>query len=261
MQGLQMQGESVYAAVRDDEGKDRFAGPAGPVYEYGVSQHDQMCDERGGQSEYEGRARAFQLNGCVEKNPGRAYGGDVLMLEEMIVRYCAPTLAGLKTGNLFNFTFENDGELQRQIDACVKFLNPKGVSIEVLRKRAEHALIYIYRPTKLAFDLSQRDVDDFLLANGYPCSKTGCYIEELKRRLSESESFPHEIGLFLSYPLFDVTAFIENKGRNFKYIGCWKIYADIDRAKQIFFKYDRCTRIYCRYFAKKKSILRLTVAA
>lgn len=30
------------------------------------------------------------------------------MSEEMLVRHCAPTLAGLKTGNLFSCEFEDE---------------------------------------------------------------------------------------------------------------------------------------------------------
>ena len=38
--------------------------------------------------------------------------------------------------------------------------------------------------------------------------------------------FPHEIGIFLGYPLADVAGFIRNKGRNCKCIGTWKVYGD-----------------------------------
>ena len=36
-----------------------------------------------------------------------------MMSEEMLVRYCSPTLAGMKTGNLFRAPFESreDAEL------------------------------------------------------------------------------------------------------------------------------------------------------
>lgn len=40
-------------------------------------------------------------------------------------------------------------------------------------------------------------------------------LERLSGRISASEDFPHEIGLFLGYPVDDVTGFIQNKGRNY----------------------------------------------
>ena len=44
------------------------------------------------------------------------------------------------------------------------------------------------------------------------------------RRLQRFEAFPHEIGLFLSYPPEDVRRFIEHKGHESKCEGCWKVY-------------------------------------
>jgi hypothetical protein len=34
------------------------------------------------------------------------------MSEDLFVRHCAPTLAGLKTGNLFTCEFESEYEMQ-----------------------------------------------------------------------------------------------------------------------------------------------------
>ena len=34
------------------------------------------------------------------------------MSEELIVRYCSPTLAGMKTGNMFNCTYSDITEMQ-----------------------------------------------------------------------------------------------------------------------------------------------------
>ena len=47
-------------------------------------------------------------------------------------------------------------------------------------------------------------------------------LRQLSRRLCCEADFPHEIGVFLGYPLTDVVGFIENQGRNFTCCGCWK---------------------------------------
>lgn len=184
-----------------------------------------------------------------------------MLLEEMLVLYCAPTLAGLKTGGLFNYACISDLELPSQIAHCNKLLNPKGVHIVPLRLKAGRALIYVYRPMLLAKDIGHKDARDFLMSMGYTERSTGRCIGVLAERLASSQAFPHEIGLFLGYPLPDVKAFIENKGQNCKCIGCWKVYTDECRAKKLFAQFDQCTRIYRREFMKKRSILRLTVAA
>lgn len=56
--------------------------------------------------------------------------------------------------------------------------------------------------------------------------------------------FPHEIGIFLDYPLQDVKGFIENKGKNSKYNGLWKVYGDKDASMKLFEKYRKCISVY-----------------
>ena len=43
----------------------------------------------------------------------------------------------------------------------------------------------------------------------------GNMLTQLSRKLCCSAEFPHEIGVFLGYPLGDVVGFIENRGKNF----------------------------------------------
>jgi hypothetical protein len=86
-------------------------------------------------------------------------------------------------------------------------------------------------------------------------------IEKLKEGLMRSACFPHEIGLFLGYPLEDVVGFIENSGQNCICTGCWKVYHNEDEARKLFERYDKCTKVYMRLFAEGKPIERLIVAA
>ena len=74
-----------------------------------------------------------------------------------------------------------------------------------------------------------------------------CAIEHLKRRLAAGRgSFPHEIGIFLDYPLCDVRGFIENKAQNFKLVGTWKVYGDPEEAQLRFRRFRSCTDCYLR---------------
>lgn len=56
----------------------------------------------------------------------------------------------------------------------------------------------------------------------------------MKDRLHMCEKFPHEIGLFLDYPLVDVIGFIRNTGKNCKCSGCWKAYGNAKEAEKTF---------------------------
>lgn len=182
------------------------------------------------------------------------------MSDELIVRHCSPTLAGLKTGNLFVCPYSDREELICALRSLNQRLVPKGVRVVPLRISGEKVLLYIYRPGMLEDDLSAQEAVDILTEHGYSIGNPGKCIVKLRGRLSENEEFPHEIGLFLGYPPEDVRGFIENRARGYKCVGCWKVYGDEECAKKKFAKYKKCTDIYCSLWAAGKSIERLTVA-
>ena len=68
-------------------------------------------------------------------------------------------------------------------------------------------------------------------------------LSHLKKRLSQSEGFPHEIGLFLGYPLEDVIGFCRHKGEGCKLCGYWKVYGDVESARKSFALFDRCREL------------------
>ena len=56
---------------------------------------------------------------------------------------------------------------------------------------------------------------------------------------AEAADFPHEIGVFLGYPLEDVVGFIRHRGKCFTCCGCWKSYGCL--------LYTSCTAIvFCK---------------
>ena len=55
------------------------------------------------------------------------------MSEEMIVRHCSPTLAGLKTGNLFSCSYQDRGEILGFLREWNTKLRCKGVRLIPLR--------------------------------------------------------------------------------------------------------------------------------
>lgn len=184
--------------------------------------------------------------------------------EQVLVEHCAPTLAGVKTANLFRYVandFENIWEYTYELSAILKY---RGISVEVIKEcsYSKTFLIYVYRPAALVKDFSKPGVENFLVSCGYNnCTSIDDYISKLSQRLYESGSFPHEIGIFLSYPLHDVLGFIENKGQKFKCCGCWKVYQNKTVAEKCFQRYKQCAQIYKKLYSKGKTIMELAVAA
>ena len=183
------------------------------------------------------------------------------MLEACIIQHCAPTLAGMKTANLFSYRFASTDEMKMELKEQNQKLNEKGVFVEILKSDESKALIYVYRKNMLDLDLHQTEKWELLEHCGYSCQGTSDCLECLKNRLFCREDFPHEIGLFLGYPLQDVRGFIEQKGKNYKYCGIWKVYGDEGESRKLFHKIEKCSEIYRKLFADGISISQLTVAA
>lgn len=182
------------------------------------------------------------------------------MSEDLLIRHCSPTLAGMKTGNLFTCAYTDASELRDAIRRWNKRLGKKGLRILPLRCQENRALVYVYRPARLSKDLQNGTACRLLRARGYGMETPQSCVIQLIKRLHTYEEFPHEIGLFLGYPPEDVRGFIEHNADDCKCVGCWKVYGDADAAQKLFAKYKKCTDIYCTQFAKGKSIERLTVA-
>lgn len=182
------------------------------------------------------------------------------MCEQMIVAQCSPTLAGIKTANLFPCKYTDKQDLWDEIRGFNRTLSHKGVRMIPIKVNKDFALLYLYRPARLEMDLGHDIAAELLRQLGYSEASAGKCIAELIRRFREKEVFPHEVGLFLGYPPEDVKGFIDNNAACSKCVGCWKVYGDEEQAQRIFEKYRKCTAVYCSQWVAGKSIERLTVA-
>ncbi len=181
------------------------------------------------------------------------------MSEEMIVKHCSPTLAGMKTGNIFTCPYGDAAEMKNSVRRWNRLLGKKGLRVLPLKFQNGKALIYIFRPNRLYSDLRHDAACRILRELGYSIETPERCVLQLIKRLDECKEFPHEIGLFLGYPPEDVRGFIKNGASDFKCVGCWKVYGDVEAARKLFTKYKKCTDIYSMQFAKGKSVDRLTV--
>ncbi len=180
------------------------------------------------------------------------------MSDEIVIRCCAPTLAAIKTGSVFNWPFDSRREMTEGLRAMNRCLAPRGVLAIPLRVREGRALVYLYRPDMLRRDLSDPVALEILRACGYPEGNPARRIAHLIRRLGESGGFPHEIGLFLGYPAVDVRGFMRNG--DCKCTGLWKVYeSDEAEARRMFARCRNCTRAYLHRREEGWSLSRLTI--
>ncbi len=182
------------------------------------------------------------------------------MSEYLLINHCSPTLAGVKTGNLFTCSYTSKEELFICIRQLNRILVPKGLRLLPLRFHKGKVLIYLYRPNQLKGDLDNTLASDLLKQCGYNINSSDSCVVQLIGKLQNNDDFPHEIGLFLGYPPEDVNGFMNNSRNGCKYTGAWKVYGDVDKAKMTFDLYDKCTELYSLRWAMGHGLEQLAVS-
>ena len=147
--------------------------------------------------------------------------------ESLLANYCAPALKQYKYANMFHLP-KDDDSIRSFIKQYNQQFNSKGIFFILIEQETQYT-IYVYN-SKLKDYISSNAVQNFLKSYQYPNTFELC-IQELKKRLN-TKNFPHEIGVFLGYPLDDVIGFIEHKP--YYLIGDWKVYQNVNEAKKQF---------------------------
>lgn len=149
---------------------------------------------------------------------------------------CAPVLKGSKVANLMTVT-------RAEFPDAVSLLCGTGICWRVLDIKGDKVILYLYRKKELQAYLERRDISGFLEQEGYEGAGLFKMLERLALRLWQYDrgmrEYPHEMGVFLGYPLEDVTGFMENGGKNYAHLGYWKVYHDVPGALRLFERYDR----------------------
>ena len=89
------------------------------------------------------------------------------MPDAMIVRHCAPTLAGLKTASMFTCPFQSREEMNREISRLNRLLAPKGIRVLPLRYRGARGLFNLYGPAWLTRAFHQPETRSIFTLCGY----------------------------------------------------------------------------------------------
>ncbi len=156
-------------------------------------------------------------------------------IEMQIVMQCAPLIARLKLSNLLMAQNEDVGKICR-------ILRRTGISYYVLAVTQKKTAILLYNRRQLEEYLAKENVNQILQEMGYGDMHLGqilCLFSKRYQGFVEGEQdFPHEMGLFLGYPVEDVVGFIENDGENCLYTGYWKVYANLSEKKALFQKFE-----------------------
>lgn len=176
--------------------------------------------------------------------------------EKKLAFHTAPSLLGIKCASLLTLSrseFDIGGNARRFNRKAAA----RGLKIKVLREECacrDRSLILVYNERKLAERLSGSEARELLREYGYTDEMTTAQCLERLAQRTERDEFPHEIGVFLDYPVEDVRGFVSNGGCNYKLCGCWKVYGSVESARKKFAAYDKCREFLCRKLEQGEDI-------
>lgn len=182
------------------------------------------------------------------------------MFERMIAEHCAPALAGIKPSNIVAFRKDKMLDIHKKINQLNFDLNPRDIYAEILCECEKRVLIIVYRKNILKKHLNDYLNNAFLKQYGYKnATALPEYFDILKTRL-DCDNFPHEIGVFLGYPLHDIYCFIHHRDDGCIMVGDWRVYHNAEQANKLFLRYKSCKRAVCKKIDAGSSLARIFCA-
>ena len=176
----------------------------------------------------------------------------------LLAIHCAPILSGSKAANIMTVTVH-------EFDRIGYLLEDTGIRYRFLKTKGDKGILYLYREKRLRQYLEQEEIQEFLSEYGYDEVNIAKMLNLLSKRIQmyndQDAVFPHEIGVFLEYPLGDVKGFLANEGKNFMYSGYWKVYQDLQGAVRRFTQYDMERELTIQALMQGKSIREIALAA
>ena len=161
---------------------------------------------------------------------------DVHSIPLQLALQCAPVISGIKISNLLTIPAKSLRELS-------VVLKKTELSFRILYPGRERLVILIYRDTELKEYLEREEVMAFIYKCGYETSDISkifpVFVKRYMRYMELKQDFPHELGLFLGYPIEDVEGFIKENGKNYLYSGYWKVYKDAELKIRLFKNYEK----------------------
>ena len=159
------------------------------------------------------------------------------------LRLIIQNAAVLKGKRISGMLFLNDKELAR---ISMKLHNTN-ISLIILCTCKKRHLVMVYRAKELEEHLRSKEVSDYLRDFGYRRDDFISNLIRLHQRMNgfynKMKEFPHEVGVFLGYPICDIKGFLENKGERYLHSGYWKIYGNLEETRKKFLSYDEAREI------------------
>ncbi|MEG0773939.1 DUF3793 family protein [Clostridium sp.] len=150
----------------------------------------------------------------------------------------APTLKGLKAASTVTFCNYDRNMNNNWSTYKNEILNKLNIKAFELKETEKYVTVLFYDENLLNNRLKEMETSDFLCEYGYdPNLNIKANLEILKTRY-ELYKCPHELGVFLGFPIEDVKTFINTPNKQYLLCGYWKVYHNRDLALKIFENFD-----------------------
>ncbi|MFT3985621.1 MAG: DUF3793 family protein [Lachnospiraceae bacterium] len=160
---------------------------------------------------------------------------DLRDTELQLALQCAPLISGLKLSNLLIIRPDQLREVKH-------ILRGTDICCQILLETEEKVTVLLYDQERLAAYLSERKVSELLRKMGYESNDITEILLIFCRRyqtyMEQKQTFPHEMGVLLGYPIEDVEGFIQNNGQDFLCTGYWKVYGNLPAKERLFQRFE-----------------------
>jgi hypothetical protein len=183
-----------------------------------------------------------------------------MSLDKALACVCSPALCGIKPAAIASFGSVRFLAESKKIAGLNRIFNKDGKFLTAIVRSKNLVLVFVYDRKLLASHILSRKKLQYLASKGYPAgSGFEAIVQELLKRLEGNSEFPHEIGLFLGYPLEDVIGFERYNGTSCKFCGLWKVYGDVGYARRICSLQRECRKL-CRKWIEEGNSLPQVIA-
>lgn len=156
----------------------------------------------------------------------------------ILANSCMPTLLKQKPSSLITVHKKYINNRKKFFAVLGREIASFQVNYKILYETKEMYFLFVYDSCLLGKILAENQTNNILIENGYQDKDLKDGLKQFKKRFQKFKEkeieFPHEVGIFLGYPIEDVEAYILNKGKNYKLCGYWKVYNNVEQAKRTF---------------------------
>ena len=172
-------------------------------------------------------------------------------------------ISGLKVSNLFIVQ-------DKDLDYLLSLLNEMNMSWKILFHGKKKTTLLLYKEEALREYFSDVRVKEVMKNAGYGRKFVDdenidmlmeIFCGRYQRYMKTKRQFPHEMGLFLGYPVEDVEGYLSNNGENSLYTGYWKVYENVEEKFRLFKSFEAAKENIIRFLAQGVSIKNIADAA